>query len=107
MEYEFLRRLFASCGEEGSGMFKEGLNLSELYKRIEETKRETDAFSRAIEDLDRKKQNELERACCKVEDAHELQGLINGFRLCWMLQRETAPAWYGQQAPELKEGDGE
>lgn len=107
MEYEFLRRLFASCSEEPDNGFRVGMNLSELYEHIEETKKQNDAFSRAIEFLDRKKQTELESASCEVGDAHELQGFINGFRLCWMLQRETATAWYGQQAPELKEGDGE
>lgn len=91
MEYEFLRRLFALCCEK-------------FYKRIEDADKADRKFDETLKDLDKEKANEIDSANGDSIEAYELQGFINGFRLCWMMQRETAPAWYGQQAPELKEG---
>ena len=91
MSYEFLRRLFTSCGEEPSNGFPEGTNLSELYEKIEETRKEDSAFTEVVEGtgLDFDAKQKLEDACCDVGNAHELQGFINGFRICAMLRGEV------------------
>jgi len=92
MSIEFLKRLFMAATEEPSNGLKEGLNLSELYERIEDTEREDAAFSGAVKStgLDCEQCNDLEIACCNVNNAYELQGFINGFRLCAQLGKELA-----------------
>ena len=90
MSVEFLKRLYWPCAESPDNGFAEGLNLSELYERIEDTKQADKAFTATVEStgLNVLQKSELEDACIAVSDAYELQGFINGFRLCAQLGRE-------------------
>lgn len=87
MEYEFLRRLFASFCEE--------------FENINDADKADRKFEETLKGLDKEKVHEIDSANGDSIEAYELQGFINGFRLCWMMQRETVPAWYGRRAPEL------
>ena len=90
MEYEFLRRLYFSCSQQGSSVCADGLNLPELYKRIEETDRSEWNFAEELEStgLDFDKKGKLEEKMGEGTTAYELQGFINGFRLCGLLLGE-------------------
>lgn len=90
MDYGFSRRLYWLCSEQPDNGFQNGFNLSELYERIEETSKEDHSFTEVVEGtgLDSGRKRELEYACADVSNAYELQGFINGFRLCWILQGE-------------------
>ena len=92
MEYEILRGLFMACTETPDNGFQEGLNLSELYDRIGESREKDREFSRVLSEtgLDEKTQDMVEYACTEVCDAYELQGFINGFRICGLLQKEES-----------------
>ena len=87
MRYEFLKRLFMAYAEESLTFFHTGLNLCELREQIEDTSA-TDKEFRDImhkHDIPAALADELSSAMFNSCDAYELQGFINGFRLCAML----------------------
>ena len=77
MEYGFLRKLFALCCEEYCE------NIEDVYKADRK-------FDETLKGLDIAKQREIDEANGDSIEAYELQGFINGFRLCWMLQGDVA-----------------
>ncbi len=90
MSAEFLRRLFISCSDEAGNSYRNGLNLSELYIRIEDTAEADRDFSAACKKagLTPDVADDIFNTTCAVIRAYELQGFINGFRLCAQLGRE-------------------
>ncbi len=90
MNTEFLRRLFAACSDEDGNAYRDGLNLSELYERIEDTAEAEQDFCEAHKKagLIPDAENDTFNAAYAAFRAYELQGFINGFRLCARLGRE-------------------
>ncbi len=90
MSTEFLRRLFAACSDDGGNGWQDGLNLSELYERIEDTAEAERVLGEACEkarpapDVDA----DIFSAAYSFFSAYERQGFINSFRLCARLGRE-------------------
>lgn len=87
---EFLKRLFTACSdEEGSG-YADGLNLSEMYEQAEEVDAAMQHWNEAQDEteLARTKQDNMSAAAFELARAYELQGFINGFRLCAQMGRE-------------------
>ena len=92
MNIEFLRRLFTSCSEETGNGYRDGLNLSELYYRIEEVAEVERQFSevRSGAGLSPSVEDSISAAAYAVIRAYEMQGFINGFRLCAQLGKELS-----------------
>lgn len=92
MNTEFLKRLFTSCSEETGNGYRDGLNLSELYKRIEETSEAERRFSeaRSKANLSLATEDTIGAAAYAAIRAYEMQGFINGFLLCAQLGRELS-----------------
>lgn len=96
MNYEFLKRLFASSSDE-EGKYIAGPNLSELYDRLEDVAVAMQHFNEAV---DRAvpghpvAEDDVMSAAYEVANAYELQGFVNGFRLCTQMRREL----YGEGA---------
>lgn len=90
MNIEFLKRLFTSCSEETGNGYRDGLNLSELYNRIEETAEAERKFSeaRSKANLPPSIEDSIGTAAYAAIRASEMQGFVNGFRLCAQLGRE-------------------
>lgn len=90
MGYEVLRKLFCLCSETPDNGFEEGLNLSELYERIVEIEEMDNAFDRVLRgcQMEADKRRELDEVCAADCNAYELQGFINGFRICALLREE-------------------
>lgn len=91
MSKDFLTRLWWVCSAE-DGLCKEGLNLCELYERTEEGKQAQQAFADVLDTfgLTPAQRTEVDNADNRQLDAAELQGFLNGWRLCAMLQGEVA-----------------
>ena len=90
MNTDFLTRLWWACSSEGSGPFREGLNLSELYEHTEETQKTQRSFYEVMESagLTQEQINQIDDASTDMLNTAELQGFINGWWLCKMLQNE-------------------
>ncbi len=90
MNNDFLKRLFAACSDESGNGYRDGLNLSELYERIADTAEAEQAFREAREKagLSITVEDNIAGAGYAAIRAYELQGFINGFRLCAQLGRE-------------------
>lgn len=90
MNYEFLKRLFTTCSDEGGDYYADGLNLCELYEQVEEVaaarKDWNESLNRAA--LPPAVADDLGVAAFMFANAYELQGFINGFRLCAQMKRE-------------------
>lgn len=95
MNYEFLKRLFTACSDEEDGKYMDGLNLSELYERLEDVATATHFFYEATEKaaLAHAVEDDLAGAAFDLDHAYELQGFVNGFRLCARMGREL----YGEE----------
>lgn len=89
MDNEFLRRLFVACSSENTYCMS-GLNLNELYERTEDTAKSMQEFCEALnkEKLDFEVADNICHVACEAIGTYELQGFINGFRLCARLSRE-------------------
>ena len=87
MSYEFLKRLFMAYAEDGVTFFPAGLNMSELREQIEDTSATDKEFMDILHrnNVPDTLADELANARFASCDAYELQGFINGFRLCAML----------------------
>lgn len=90
MNYEFLKRLFTSCSEETGNGYRDGLNLSELYEQMEEVSAATQHWGEALDKvaLAPDVADDLGSAAFELVRAYELQGFVNGFRLCAQMRRE-------------------
>lgn len=89
MNYEFLKRLFTACSDE-EGKYADGTNLAELYERLEDVAVAIQHFN---EVLDRAASgpaagDAVMSAAYEIANASELQGFVNGFRLCARMRRE-------------------
>lgn len=96
MTYEILKRLQWASSDENA-FYRSGLNLCELYE-ITDAKRQADkALLEALRihgvDID-----DIQKELGCLEDACELQGFINGWRMCAMLEREL----FGQSGASQK-----
>ncbi|MDE6590209.1 MAG: hypothetical protein K2K53_07690, partial [Oscillospiraceae bacterium] len=83
MNYEFLKRLYYSAAAPGTPC--KGRRLQEMYEQTPELAqawREINASLGAIES------DSVSAALNQLWEASELQGFINGFRLCAQLGRE-------------------
>lgn len=83
MDMELLKRLYMACSDDNC-IFTAGLNLSELYQRIEEVKSADQALSLAVDAANLPPSvfsNGIEDAFCESIIAYEMQGFVNGFRL--------------------------
>ncbi|MBD5101998.1 MAG: hypothetical protein HDT27_04730 [Subdoligranulum sp.] len=96
MTYEILKRLQWTSADETPHV--NGLHLSELYEITDEKQQADNALYEALrihgcraEDID-----EINQAINNLEEACELQGFINGWRMCAMLEREL----FGQSGPK-------
>lgn len=90
MSNEFLKRLFTTCSDEEGGKYMDGLNLSELYERLEEV---ATAGQYLHEALDKAApapavEDDIMSAAYETAHAYEFQGFVNGFRLCARMGRE-------------------
>lgn len=90
MNYDFLRRLFTSCSDEAGEYYANGLNLCELYERAEEVAIAAQHWSEAQGKaaLSVEAEDDIGAAAYGLARAYELQGFINGFRLCAQMRRE-------------------
>lgn len=112
MSIEFLKRLFTVCSEEAGNGYRDGLNLSELYTRIEETAKTEQEFSeaRSKAELAPAVEDSIGSTAYAVIRAYESQGFINGFRLCAQMGRElggegaSANKWYASAIIRLLDG---
>ena len=89
MDMELLKRLYMACSDDNC-FFKAGLNLSELYQRIEEVKSADHNLSLAMEGA--RLPNGIEEAIVESIIAYELQGFVNGFRLAMRMATGKAVA---------------
>ena len=86
MNIEFLRRLFTACSDESDSHHADGLNLSELYQRLDETAVAEKEFSAALKAEFGADADDLAYvAAYRYATACELQGFINGARLALKL----------------------
>ena len=92
MNYEFLKRLFTSCSDEGDGRYEDGRNLQELYEQVDEVATAArnwgEVRGKAALDLAPEVTDAVEVAAFGLATAYEQQGFINGFRLCAQMRRE-------------------
>lgn len=91
MSYEFLKCLFMECSAEEGGRNAEGLNLSELYERLEDVAVAMQHFNEAVDRAvpgHPAVEDDVMSATCELTRAYELQGFLNGFRLCARMGRE-------------------
>lgn len=90
MDKGFLYRLYWACAA-CDRFFAEGLNLSELYGRSEETRQREREFNSAMDALDLSKEDHrnLDDMSCSLSLAYEAQGFCNGFRLGVKLMSEV------------------
>lgn len=90
MNYDFLKRLFTSCSDEADERYMDGMNLCELYERVGEvaTAEQDWGETRGKAALSVKVADDIETAAYRLANAYELQGFINGFRLCAQMLRE-------------------
>lgn len=86
----FLKRLFASCSDETGSCYADGLNLSELYESAEEATTGMKHFNKAIDAaaLPVDMTDEISAAAYEMARDYELQGFVNGFRMCARLGKE-------------------
>lgn len=77
MSDEFLSRLFWSCSDE-QPHYASGLNLGELYERLDEAAQADKAFIAAAGDMS----EETVSLLTNLLNVCEKQGFINGFRVC-------------------------
>lgn len=82
MDMDFLKRLYMACSDDNC-FFEAGLNLSELYQRIEDTETADRDFAEAVQatKLPVSDADSIWEATCAANIAYELQGFVNGFRL--------------------------
>lgn len=81
MDMELLKRLYMACS--GDPHNEVGLNLCELYQRIEDTETADRDFTEAVQSakLPFSDAESILEATCAANIAYELQGFVNGFRL--------------------------
>lgn len=87
MNYEFLSRLYWACTDMEQGLC-DGLNLSELYQHMEESKSASDALDEYMERYSADEQNAVHSLNFNICNAYEKQGFINGFRIAMMMGQE-------------------
>lgn len=90
MNYEFLKRLFTACSDEEGGHYADGLNLPELYKRMDEVGVAVQRLGEAKDEagLTLEMADVIHSAAYELALAYEWLGFVNGFRLCAQLRRE-------------------
>lgn len=90
MNYELLKRLFTSCSDEEGGHYADGLNLPELYEQMEEVSTATQHWEETLDKaaFESPVEDDMQSAAYELARAYELQGFINGFRLCAQMRRE-------------------
>ena len=82
MNIEFLRRLFTACSDESDSHYADGLNLSELYQRLDETVVAEDELIASLKaEFDDDTSGRVDIAIYGYATACEQQGFINGARL--------------------------
>lgn len=84
MSYEFLKRLYYSA--EASGLPCKGRRLQELYEQTPELDCAWNEINAAMGGA--AQSDTVSDALTQLWEASELQGFINGFRLCAMMQLE-------------------
>ena len=92
MSYDFLKRLFTSCSDEEGGHYVDGLNLTELYERMEGVATAAQHWGETLDKaaFESTMEDDMQSAAYGLARAYELQGFINGFRLCAQMRRELA-----------------
>ena len=86
MNYEFLKRLYYSAAEPGNPC--EGQRLQELYEQTPELAQAWSAWSEINASMGDIESDAVADALTSLWEASELQGFINGFRLCAQMWRE-------------------
>ena len=91
MNTDFLTRLWWACSSESDFYHGEGMNLCEMYEHTEEKRQALRSFEEVVESigLPMEQHNQIDDASEDTLNAAELQGFINGWRLCAMLQGEV------------------
>ena len=99
MNIEFLRRLFTACSDESDSHYADGLNLSELYQRLDETVVAEDELIASLKaEFDADTSGRVDIAIYGYATACEQQGFINGARLALKLFDELT----GKEARGVK-----
>ena len=88
MNYEFLKRLYYSAAAPGTPC--KGLRMQELYEQTPELAQAWREVNAAIGDA--AQPDAASNALTQLWEASELQGFINGFRLCAQMRRELGDA---------------
>ena len=90
MNIGFLKRLFVACFNETGISYADGLNLFELYRHLDEAAVAEDKVKEACEKagLTGAAVDPVYSAIYDYAESCELQGFVNGFRLCAKLIEE-------------------
>lgn len=84
----FLKLLFYAASAESSHP-RADFNINQLYERIQEVKDAWEPVNVRLEGMDAKEADGLSDDICRLLDAFELQGFLNGMRLGLMLRAEV------------------
>ena len=86
MNSKILKRLQWASADE-STFYRKGLNLCELYEPIDEKLQTEKALLEALR-IHSADTDDIGKEVYHFAEACELQGFINGWRMCAMLERE-------------------